>query len=78
MTNQVIEWILITMKMSNTYYIKFLIKIHLYEEAEEFNGILGRNDIEDSSPDSTAFLWKFWEKKNGMYSLLYVNAYLFH
>lgn len=48
--------ILRTMKMSNTYYITFLIKIHLYEEAEEFNGILGRNDIEDSSPDSTAFL----------------------
>lgn len=64
--------------MSSNYSITFLIKIPLYEETEEFNGILGRNDTEDSSPDSIAICESFERKKNGMYSLFYVNAYLFH
>lgn len=49
--------------MPSTYSITFLIKIPLYEETEEFNGILGRNDTEDSSPDSTAICESFERKK---------------
>lgn len=47
--------------MSSTYSITFLIP--LYEETEEFNGILGRNDTEDSSPDSTAICESFEREK---------------
>lgn len=40
------------------------------KETEEMNGILRRNNMEDSSPDSTAICESFERRKNGMYSLL--------
>lgn len=40
------------------------------KETEEMNGSLRRNDMEDSSPDSTAICESFERRKNGMVPLL--------